>query len=42
MFPLVRDVVSKIIDPTSLQYVSFSHFEPDECESLNDWLALAP
>jgi len=42
IFPLVRDAVSKIIDPASLRYVSFSHFEPDECGSLNDWLGLAP
>ena len=42
MFPLVRDAVSKVIDPASLRYVSFSHFEPDECGSLNDWLTLAP
>jgi flavorubredoxin len=42
MFPLVREAVSKIIDPASLRYVSFSHFEPDECGSLNEWLALAP
>ena len=42
IFPLVRDAVSKLIDPASLRYVSFSHFEPDECGSLNEWLALAP
>ena len=42
MFPLVRDAVSKIIDPASLRWISFSHFEPDECGSLNEWLQLAP
>jgi len=42
MFPLVRDAVSRVIDPASLRYVSFSHYEPDECGSLNDWLTLAP
>src|SRR5688572_33186338 len=42
MFPLVREAVSKIIDPASLRYISFSHFEPDECGSLNEWLGLAP
>ena len=42
MFPIVREAVSKIIDPTSLRYVSFSHFEPDECGSLNEWLEMAP
>ncbi len=41
IFPLVREAVSKVIDPASLRYVSFSHFEPDECGSLNEWLALA-
>jgi len=42
MFPVVREAVSRIIDPTSLRYISFSHFEPDECGSLNEWLALSP
>ena len=42
LFPSVRDAVSKVIDPASLRYVSFSHFEPDECGSLNEWLSLAP
>ena len=42
MFPLVRDAVAKIIDPASLRYISFSHYEPDECGSLNEWLSLAP
>jgi len=42
IFPLVREAVSKIIDPASLRYISFSHFEPDECGSLNEWLGAAP
>jgi flavorubredoxin len=42
MFPLVRDAVAKVIDPASIRHISFSHYEPDECGSLNDWLALAP
>ena len=42
LFPLIREAVSKVIDPASLRYVSFSHFEPDECGSLNEWLDLAP
>jgi flavorubredoxin len=41
MFPAVREAVAKIIDPKTLRWISFSHFEPDECGSLNDWLALA-
>src|SRR5678809_476329 len=42
MFPLIRDAVSRVIDPATLRYISFSHFEPDECGSLNEWLAIAP
>src|SRR5262245_27100287 len=42
IFPVVRDAVSKVIDPASLRHISFSHFEPDDCGSLNEWLAIAP
>lgn len=42
MFPLLREAVSKLIDPTKLRYVAWSHFESDECGALNDWLQVAP
>ncbi len=42
MFPVLREAVSKIIDPTKLRHVAWSHFESDECGALNDWLQLAP
>jgi flavorubredoxin len=42
MFPLVREAVSAVIDPSTLRWISFSHVESDESGSLNDWLALAP
>jgi flavorubredoxin len=43
MFPLVREAVAHVLgDAAKLRYVGFSHFESDECGSLNDWLALAP
>ena len=42
IFPVVREAVARIIDPSTLRFVSFSHFEPDECGSLNEWLTLAP
>jgi flavorubredoxin len=42
MFPQVREAVSKLIDPASLRWISWSHFEVDECGALNDWLAVAP
>ncbi len=42
MFPLVRDAVARVIDPSTLRWISFSHFEADECGALNEWLAMAP
>jgi flavorubredoxin len=42
MFPLVRDAVAKVVDPARIRWISFSHFEADECGSLNEWQALAP
>jgi len=42
LFPVVREAVSKIIDPAKLRWISFGHFEADECGSLNEWLAIAP
>jgi len=42
MFPLVREAVAKLMEVERLRYVAFSHFEADECGSLNDWLAAAP
>ena len=41
-FPQMREAVSKIIDPAKLRWISFSHFEADECGALNDWLSIAP
>ena len=41
-FPLMREAVTKLIDPTQLRWIGFSHFESDECGSLNEWLELAP
>jgi flavorubredoxin len=43
MFPLVREAVAHVLgDASKLRYIAFSHYEADECGSLNDWLALAP
>ena len=42
MFPVVREEVSRLINISKLKYVGFSHFESDECGSLNQWLELAP
>jgi flavorubredoxin len=42
MFPLVREAVSRLIAPERLRWISFGHFEADECGAMNEWLALAP
>ena len=42
LFPAVREGVASVIDPAKLRWISFSHFEADECGSLNEWLQLAP
>jgi len=42
MFPLVREAVARLVDPTTIRYIAFSHFEGDECGALNEWLQLAP
>jgi flavorubredoxin len=42
MFPLVREAVASLIDPAKLRWISFSHFESDECGGLNEWLTIAP
>ena len=41
-FGLVREAVGHVLPPESLRWISFSHFEADECGSLNEWLAIAP
>ena len=42
MFALVREAVATVPPVESLRHISFSHFEADECGSLNEWLAAAP
>lgn len=42
MFPLVREAVASVTRVERLRYIGYSHFESDECGSLNQWLAAAP
>jgi flavorubredoxin len=42
MFPELHDAVSSLIDPSTLRWISWSHFEVDECGGLNEWLGVAP
>ena len=40
MFPLVREAVAAVLPVERLRHVGFSHFEADECGSLNEFLAV--
>jgi flavorubredoxin len=42
MFEEVLGALAKVIDPARLRWISFSHFESDECGALNQWLSVAP
>ena len=41
MFPLLLETVTKILDPSTIRWIGFSHFEADECGALNNWLEAA-
>jgi flavorubredoxin len=42
MFPLVSEAVSRIMPVESLRWITFGHYEADECGAMNEWLAVAP
>jgi flavorubredoxin len=42
LFPMVKEAVEFVLPASRLAYLAFSHFEADECGSLNEWLAAAP
>jgi flavorubredoxin len=42
MFPLVSEAVAMIMPVEKLRWLTFGHFESDECGSMNEWLAAAP
>jgi flavorubredoxin len=42
LFPVVVEAVRSVMPAEQLRYVAFSHFEQDECGSLNEWLGAAP
>lgn len=41
-FPLVREAVATVLPVETLRWISFSHYEADECGALNEFLAVAP
>jgi flavorubredoxin len=42
LFPVVREAVATLLDPATIRWISFSHFEADECGALAEWQTLAP
>ena len=34
LFPLIKEAVASVLDPATLRWISFSHFEADECGAL--------
>jgi flavorubredoxin len=42
MFPLVRAAVGRLMPPERLRWITFGHYEADECGAMNEWLAVAP
>ena len=42
MRPLVKEAISSVLSVKDLQFIGFSHYESDECGSLNEFLDLAP
>src|SRR3990170_1747388 len=41
-FAEITEAVRTVIDPAKIRWIGFSHFESDECGSLNRWLQAAP
>jgi flavorubredoxin len=42
LFPAVSRAVARVIDPSRLRWIAFSHIEADECGALGEWLDAAP
>ena len=42
LFPAVLEAARSVLDPATIRWISFSHFEADECGALNEWLTVAP
>ena len=42
LFPFVLSAVERVMDPLRLRWITFGHYEADECGAMNSWLAAAP
>ena len=41
-FELLHAAVGRVLPPERLRWITFGHYEADECGAMNDWLAIAP
>jgi len=42
MFPLIRAALARLVPPQKLRWITFGHYEADECGAMNEWLGIAP
>ena len=42
LYPPVSEAVARVMPPERIRWISFSHYEADECGSMNQWHAAAP
>ena len=42
LFPEVKAAVASLIEPQTMRWIGFSHFESDECTTVPEWQQLAP
>lgn len=42
MRPLIQEAISRVINIEDLRYIAYSHYESDECGSMNEFLVIAP
>lgn len=42
MFPSVRAAVARVLPLERLRWITFGHYESDECGAMNEWLSVAP
>jgi flavorubredoxin len=41
LFPTTAEAINRVLPVECLRYIAYSHFEPDECGALNEFLACA-
>jgi flavorubredoxin len=42
LFPLVSAAVARVLPLDKIRWITFGHYEADECGAMNNWLAASP